>query len=581
MHCSNDGVLWVHTMLETRKATVVGGTAIVLLAALFVLPLVMVVRGGLMDDGRFTLTIVRRVLLNPVYREGLRTSLLIACGTTLGTTVIALPLAWMATRRDFSWREEVSAIVLLPMLMPPFVGAIGLEHWLGRYGALNALLGTHIDWLAQYRLGSVILLETLSLYPILFLNASAALANVDPALEEAAETLGVRGVRRFIGITLPLMFPGLFAGAAIVFIWSFTELGTPLMLGLARCAPVQVYDSLKDIADNPEPYALVLVMLVICLSLYSIARGMVRHYLRGMPSKGMTATTTVRWTGARATAAIALFAVVALLAALPHIGVVLTSLSKPGAWYRSAIPAAWTLSHLREAWSHELTLISIRNSLIYAGGAVALDVALGLAIAMVVTRSQLRWRGVLDAVATLPLAVPGLVMAFGFLALSARLSHTAWVRGSGWALHVFDIRTQPAFFLIAAYAVRRLPFMVRAAVAGLQQTPQELEEAAATLAAPPLLTLRRISVPLIGRHLLGGALLTFAFSVLEVSDSLLLAQRMDFYPITKTMYELFSFIGVGSHLAAALGVWAILFLGLTLFSASRLIGRRFGLLFRI
>jgi len=400
-------------------------------------------------------------------------------------------------------------------------------------------------------------------------------------MEQAAENLGCRGFAKFRKITLPLITPGLFAGGTIVFIWSFTELGTPLMLGLARCAPVQVYDSLKDIADNPEPYALVLLMLILCVALYSAARWTVRHYLRSMPSKGVRATAPLRWTGARGGAALALFACVILLAALPHLGVLLTSLSRPGAWYRSILPNAWTLAHVREAWAHELTLTSIRNSLIYAGGAVLMDLALGLAIAMVVTRSRLRWRGALDAAATLPLAVPGLVMAFGFLALSARLSHSAWVRESAWAAYLFDIRTQPAFFLTAAYAIRRLPFMVRAAVAGLQQTPPELDEAAATLGAPPLMTLRRISLPLIGRHLLAGALLTFAFSVLEVSDSLLLAQRMDFYPITKTMYELFSFIGVGPHLAAALGVWAMLFLGLTLFSASRLIGRRFGTLFRV
>ncbi len=568
-------------MMQTGKATAVAATATAFLVALFVLPLAMVARGGLMDDGRWTLAILRRVLASPVYTEGLRTSLLIAAATTLGAAVVALPLAWIATRREFRGRETVSALVLLPMLMPPFVGAIGLEHLLGRYGALNALLGTSVDWLGQYRLAGVIALETLSLYPILFLNASAALANVDPALEEAAATLGVRGVRRFLRITLPLMFPGLFAGAAIVFIWSFTELGTPLMLGLARCAPVQVYDSLKDVADNPEPYALVLVMWAICLTLYSAARWTVRHYLRSMPSKGLTAAPPVRWTGARAGGAIALFGTVALFAALPHLGVVLTSFAKTGAWYQSIVPTGWTLSHLREAWAHELTLISIRNSLVYAGGAVALDLVLGLAIALVVTRSRLRWRGTLDALATLPLAVPGLVMAFGFLALSARLSHTTWVRESAWAAHLFDIRIQPAFFLTAAYAIRRLPFMSRAAIAGLQQTPHELEEAAATLGTPPLMTLRRISVPLIGRHLMAGALLTFAFSVLEVSDSLLLAQRMDFYPITKTMYELFSFIGVGPHLAAALGVWAILFLGFTLMGASRLMGRRFGTLFRV
>ena len=75
--------------------------------------------------------------------------------------------------------------------------------------------------------------------------------------------------------------------------------------------------------------------------------------------------------------------------------------------------------------------------------------------------------------------------------------------------------------------------------------------------------------------------LTFAFSMLEVSDSLMLAQRMDFYPITKTIYELFSLLGTGPHLAAALGVWAMAFLAVTIVGASLLLGKRMGALFRV
>ena len=108
----------------------------------------------------------------------------------------------------------------------------------------------------------MVLLQALSLYPILYLNAVAALANIDPAMEEAAANLGCTRLRRFLRITLPLMMPGLFAGGTLIFIWSFTELGTPLIMNYTRCASVQVYDSLKEIGSNPFPYALVFVMLV-------------------------------------------------------------------------------------------------------------------------------------------------------------------------------------------------------------------------------------------------------------------------------------------------------------------------------
>jgi iron(III) transport system permease protein len=122
--------------------------------------------------------------------------------------------------------------------------------------------------------------------------------------------------------------------------------------------------------------------------------------------------------------------------------------------------------------------------------------------------------------------------------------------------------------------------MVRAAVAGLQQTSVTLEEAAANLGAPPLKVLRRITAPLIAANLIAGALLAFAFSMLEVSDSLILAQKIDYYPITKTIFELFQLIGVGRYLAAALGVWAMGFLGVAIIGSSLLLGRKMGALFR-
>jgi len=123
--------------------------------------------------------------------------------------------------------------------------------------------------------------------------------------------------------------------------------------------------------------------------------------------------------------------------------------------------------------------------------------------------------------------------------------------------------------------------MVRSAVSGLQQTSVTLEEAAANMGASPLQTVQRITVPLITANLIAGAMLAFAFSMLEVSDGLMLAQRADFYPITKTIYELFQLIGTGQYVASALGVWAMLFLAITIMGCSLLLGKKMGALFRI
>jgi iron(III) transport system permease protein len=377
------------------------------------------------------------------------------------------------------------------------------------------------------------------------------------------------------------MAPGLFAGGTIVFIWAFTELGTPLIMNYNRVASVQVYDALKEIGGNPFPFALVFVMLCVSVGLYVLSKIFFGGKAYAMQSKAATTFTETPLHGARALLALLPFLLVIGLALLPHIGVILTSFTVPGGWYRSVLPAALSTENYVEALGHGMTVSSIRNSLFFSTLAVCFNLVFGIGIAFVVVRSSLRLRGLLDGLAMMPLAVPGLVMATGYLAFSSQLANLPMVADSPALLNLFDVKTNPTLFLVMAYGIRRLPYMVRSAVAGLQQTSASLEEAAANLGAPPLTSLRRVTLPLITANLIAGALLAFAFSMLEVSDSLMLAQREDFYPITKTIYELFQLIGTGKYLASALGVWAMLFLAVTITGSSLLLGKKMGALFRV
>lgn len=569
-------------MIGKRMAWIIFSVTAALFAVLFLWPVWRIVSGGFIVDGRFTLRFLFGVFQNPIYGEGLLNSLKLGLGTTLLALLIALPPAWISNRYDFTGKSIWSAVVLVPMILPPFVGAIGFQQILGQYGALNALFNLGpIDWLGRGRYWGVIMLQALALYPIMYLNAAAALANIDPAMEEAAENLGCSGLRKFFRITLPLIMPGIFAGGAIVFIWSFTELGTPLIMNYTRCASVQVFDALKEIGSNAFPYALVFVMLVSSVGLYALTKLLFGRKTYAMQSKAAVQSMARPLTGWKALLASLPFAVITGLALLPHAGVLLTSLSAPGSWYQTVIPQAFSIGNYHEALGHDMTVGSIRNSLIFSSLAVLLNLGLGVAIALVVVRSTIGIRHALDALAMVPLAVPGLVMAFGYLSISSMLSNMPWIKNSDVWPRVFDVRTNPTLFLVIAYAVRRLPYMVRSAVAGLQQTSVTLEESAANLGASPWTTLRRITVPLIMANLIAGILLAFAFSMLEVSDSLMLAQQADFYPITKTIYELFQLIGTGKYVASALGVWAMAFLAVTIVGCSLLLGKKLGAIFRV
>lgn len=569
-------------MMRPSRARILFSVCILLFGALFLWPVLKIVIGGYLHQGQFSLQYVAAVFQNPIYIEGLRNSLMIAIGTTTLTLLIGIPLAWVNIRYDFAGKKILSAMLLMPMILPPFVGAIGFQKIFGQYGALNALFNLGpIDWLGQGRYFGVILLQALAFYPILYLNASAALANIDPAMEEAAANIGCRPWQRFRHIILPLMMPGLFAGGTIIFITAFTELGTPLIMNYDRCTAVQVFDSLKEISASAFPYALVSVMLLCSILLYSAVKIIFGRSAAAMQNKASTGAVARIPQGIGRILIPLLFAGVILLAVLPHLGVVLTSFTAPGSWYRSILPHDMTLANYQAALSHDMTLRSIRNSLLFSGLAVGFNIVFGLTIALVIVRSNLKFRWLLDALAMTPLAVPGLVMAFGYLAISAQLSNQAWVMQSPQWQMLFDVRVNPTLFLVIAYGVRRLPYMVRSIVAGLQQTSVALEESAANLGASPRVVLKKITLPLILANIIAGTMLAFAFSMLEVSDSLMLAQRADYYPITKTIYELFQLIGNGTYVAAALGVWAMAFLATTLLGCSLLLGRKLGAIFRI
>jgi len=334
-------------------------------------------------------------------------------------------------------------------------------------------------------------------------------------------------------------------------------------------ARVSVLEGLTGLDPNPIPYARATLLLLIATAVFVAAKWLTGGRRGGSAPRPKGRLTTRRPAGWRAWACSGCFAAVVLLASVPHLGVLLLSVAER--WYGTVVPDEFTLRHYLEALGNGLVVPSIQNSLLYSGGAVLLAVVVGLGAAWVIVRSDLRLRGLLDAVVMLPLAVPGLVMAFGYLALSQE----------GKAFHfLVGAEGSPFLLLVIAYALRRLPYVVRSAVAGLQQSNPALEEAAASLGAPPHRVLRRIAIPLIGTHLAAGAILAFAFAMLEVSDSLILAQQTQHYPITKAIYTLLGTLGNGTELAAALGVWAMVFLTVSIAGATALGGRRGGL-FRI
>lgn len=552
-----------------------GWSAIVVTLAFFavflLLPLGISVAQGLKP------AVLSAALAHPVYQQGLINAFAIAVVSTALAMLIAVPLAWIGARYRFPGQRWLEPLALGPLILPPFVGAIGVAQLFGQYGAVNSALaalelidvGNGPDWLGDHRFAAVCLLEALHLYPILYLTVAAGLMRLDGSLLEAAQLMGAGAWTRFRRIVLPLIRPGLFGGGIVVFVWSFTELGTPLMLGYDRVTPVQIYHGLSELGSNPLPFALVVILLVISLALYLLARLVFLKRHDALAGKHAGVWVPVRLSGWRALCAASIVGVIVLLAVAPHAAVALIAVS--GSWYGTVLPDSLTTRHLQDALAHPAVVPSVMNSLLYAGGATLLALVLGTFIAWVGTRWKPRGWQILDALAMLPLAIPGVILAFGFLVMVMSIPAMR---------ALFDPVRDPTAILIIAYAVRRLPHVVRAGAAGLAQVPPVYEEAAASLGAGLWQRLRRITLPLIAGSLAAGALLTFSFSMLEVSDSLILAQRHDAFPITKVLFELVNILGQGPAIACAFALWAMLFLASCLWLSSAVLGRGVTTLFR-
>ena len=566
--------------MKTATTSVLTWLACVLIFGPFLLyPVARVLLGALAPDGQFDASLLWLPIQDPQVREGVINGFKIGLGATIGASLLAFPLAYLSARWKFRGQGLLSGLLLVPLLLPPLVGAVGLRQMLGVEGVINTLLlrahiiSAPIDWL-QMKLPMIILVAAFHLYPLIYLNLSAAWANIDPTLEEAAESQGASGWTVFRTVTLPLLLPGYAAGALIVFIFGFTDLGTPIIFGLPQVTAVQIFDASSD-PENPRGYILAVWLVVLAGLVFWISRKYLDAARIATVSRatGVGRATIVR--GVREWLAWALFLGVIGLALLPHIGVILASLAHD---WTSTLWPEWTTENFRtlanpQSSEAQLASNSIKVSLLCAAASMILDVVIGFFLAYALVRGRPWGRAFLDTIAMLPLALPGLILAFGLL-----ISFSS----APFAESFLDpVTRSPLPLLIISYAIRRLPYALRAVSGGLAQMSVALEEAGSNLGASPMRVMWSVTRPLVSANLMAAGLLTFAFAVLEVSDSLILTSDNSSAPIAKAIYQLSLNVQGGAFLACALGVIGMALLTVTFMLANKLLGKQLGALFRV
>ena len=556
----------VSTMGRLAPALGVGAVWLFLLVFL-VYPLLRILYDAFSDEaGRLTLANFVEFARDPYYLRSLGHSLLLGLGTVVATSLVGFAVAFLLVRYDFVGRSLFGYLTLVPIISPPLVGVLGFTFIMGRAGTVNVLLE---DWfgLAKpvnfvYGLHGVLLVETLHLFPMITLNVVDALAKIDPALEEAAESVGARPLIKLLRITLPLTTPGYVAGALLVFIWTFSDFATPLVLGVHDLLASQAYLNIVQFVDR-RLFRMGIVFSVLMVVLAVLFLVAARRYvaIKDYSSLSYSKVARRRLSPLGQAGAVSFLSCLMLLSFVPYLGVALASVGK--GWSLTPFPVRYTLANFERVIVE--TPKYIVNSFLYSALAVVLCIAIGVPIAWILARTRLPGRDTLDGLNTLILAIPGTAIGI------------AYIRAFHFELPFVDRALTGLWIIVPlVLAIRRLPYTVRGSYASLLLVHPSMEEAAASVGARGLRAFADVTLPLVWRGVLVGALFSFMTSLQEASAVLFLSLG-GWETIT---VGIFSFYIAGSaNEAAALGVILIVVAAISVAVINRVAGARMGGMF--
>ncbi len=449
---------------------------------------------------------------DPFYLRAFGNTVLLSILVVLSTTVLGLPLAYFLARYQLRGRTVLTALTLLPIVLPAYAGAFALIIFLGRMGTVNLLLWRTWGVIKQpinfiYGLHGLVLLNTIHLLPFMVLSLLAGYSSIDPGLEEAAEVEGASALRRFLTVTLPLCTPSYLSGATLVFLWPFTDWVSPLMFGVTDYLPSTVYINIAyhftDVQRKYMGIVAAVVSAAVCVMLFLLSRWFVERRRYTSLSKGTTlAGRIARPTALGRVGAYAyMFAIVSVVLLIP---VVLGLSAFSRRWVLTPFPRYWTVDNFRVIFTE--TPRFVLNTLQFSGVALLMGIPFGLAVAYFIARTRTATKNAVDFLVTMMLAFPGIAIGVGYL--------LAFWQGIPIA-HYWVVMPLALF-------VRRLPYFVRVAHSAYLQLDVSLEEASEVAGAGKLRTFQKITLPLLSKGVFVGSLMFFIMAFQEISTAIFL-----------------------------------------------------------
>ena len=434
-------------------------------------------------------------------RRALFLSVGISLASVLTSGVLGTALAVLLTRFSFAGRSVLKVFALLPLALPPLIGAMSFYYLYGTSGIIPRLLEEVIGIPASTTsfdgLAGVMLVHTLTMYPYFYLSVSAGLSGSDASLEEAAMNLGASRATMWRTVLLPMLTPALVSGALLTFMVSMASFTAPqfynvntLTMRIVAARTSGAY----DLAAAQSTVLSVVSILFLLLMRWYQNRRLTRSMSKGTPQALKVVQGVLPQIGAALGSAV----IVAILVA-PVASILLLAFTVNGTWTTQILPPEYTLQNFIDIFTEPRSLRPILVSSQMSAVAMAASIVVGVLTAWVIARWKGKGAGILDLMIMLPWALPGTVV--GVNIVTAFASPTPFNLG--------QVLIGSLWILPLAYFIRFVPLVFRNAAASLAQIDPSVEEAAQNLGAGPFRTLRTITLPLMARGVIAGALLAF------------------------------------------------------------------------
>jgi iron(III) transport system permease protein len=467
------------------------------------------------------------VLREPDTYQALLNSVIIASGTTVGSTAVGTFFAWLVTRTDLPYKPFMKSMFLVPFMLPSFIGALAWKMLLSpRAGFINrffmANFGLDGPLFNIYSYAGIIMVEIMYLFPFVFIQVCGALERMDPTLEESARISGAGLFTITRKITIPLVMPSILSGALLIMLYSMAHFGTVAVLGIENGIfniPTLIYQRIHQSAGSfasirtGTVLATVLVVtaaFIIWLQGKILSKGRYQ-IIAGKSFRPME----LKLRALRTPLLILCIAYIAFTIVLPTVVIFLV-----GGLKTYGLPFTWENLSLDNykfiLFDYKVTKDAIWNSLTLGLSAAFITMFAGVMISYVIVKMKVRGKGILEFLGMLPFSVPGSVIALGvILAWSGKfninLYNTVWI-------------------ILVAYIARYMAFSLKANSAALEQVHDSLMEAARACGASMWQTLRDIVLPLVRPGMLAAFFLIFLPSLRELTVSIML-----YAPTTRTI----------------------------------------------